>query len=83
MAASPSASTVNVSSSRSSLQMQTTTSSAVFIVNALEKIAAAREARRNKQLKEAIQHALGTCPKLLNPILSIIDTAVTHHFCNH
>ncbi|KAJ2963214.1 hypothetical protein NQZ79_g1686 [Umbelopsis isabellina] len=58
MAASPSASTVNVSSSRSSLQSQTTTSSAVFIVNALEKIAAAREARRNKQLKEAIQHAL-------------------------
>jgi arginine/lysine/ornithine decarboxylase len=61
MAASPSASAVNVSSSRSSFQSQTTTSSAVFIVNALEKIAAAREARRNKQLKEAIQHALGTC----------------------
>ncbi|GAB5586409.1 guanine nucleotide exchange protein for ADP-robosylation factor [Umbelopsis nana] len=58
MAASPSASTVNVSSSRSSLQSQTTTSSAVFLVNALEKIAAAREIRRNKQLKEAVQSAL-------------------------
>jgi hypothetical protein len=34
-------------------------SSAVFLVNALEKIAAAREIRRNKHLKEAVQNALG------------------------
>ncbi|KAI8581481.1 hypothetical protein K450DRAFT_231499 [Umbelopsis ramanniana AG] len=58
MAASPSASAVNLSSSRSSMQSQTTTSSAVFLVNALDKIAAAREIRRNKQLKESVQNAL-------------------------
>lgn len=33
-------------------------SSAVFVINALEKVAAAREARRNKPLKEAVDIAL-------------------------
>jgi len=33
-------------------------SSNVFVINALEKVAAAREARRNKPLKEAVDTAL-------------------------
>ncbi|KAI8994988.1 hypothetical protein BDB01DRAFT_872611 [Pilobolus umbonatus] len=38
--------------------VSTIASSAVFVINALEKIAAAREIRRNKQLKEAVDTAL-------------------------
>lgn len=33
-------------------------SSNVFVINALEKVAAAREARRNKSLKESVDIAL-------------------------
>jgi brefeldin A-inhibited guanine nucleotide-exchange protein len=61
------------------MQSQTPTSSAVFLVNALDKIAAAREIRRNKQLKESVQNALGSyfypcdyvSPKVLQPWLTI------------
>lgn len=35
------------------------TSSAVFVVNALDKIANTKEARKNKKLKEIVQSTLG------------------------
>lgn len=40
------------------MSQQSVASSAVFVINALEKITAAREARRNKALKEAVDTAL-------------------------
>ncbi|KAI8381215.1 uncharacterized protein BYT42DRAFT_613016 [Radiomyces spectabilis] len=54
--------TVSSSSSpaRNSIQSvssSSVTSSAVFVINALEKIANAKEARKNKNLKEAVQNA--------------------------
>lgn len=55
--ASPTASSQNLSSPRLS-QQSSVASSAVFVINALEKVAAAREARRNKPLKEAVDIAL-------------------------
>lgn len=55
--ASPAASSQNLSSPRMS-QQSSVASSAVFVINALEKVAAAREARRNKPLKEAVDTAL-------------------------
>ncbi|KAI8971778.1 hypothetical protein BDF20DRAFT_948087 [Mycotypha africana] len=57
------ASSQNLESPRSSQHISDSssiTSSNVFVINALEKIAAAREARRNKALKEAVNIALKT-----------------------
>ncbi|KAI9469661.1 MAG: hypothetical protein EXX96DRAFT_654121 [Benjaminiella poitrasii] len=58
--ASPAASSQNLSSPRTSQQTTASSvaSSNVFVINALEKIASAREARRNKPLKEAVDAAL-------------------------
>lgn len=58
--ASPAASSQNLSSPRTSIQTSRSSvaSSNVFVINALEKILAAREARRNKALKEANEAAL-------------------------
>jgi brefeldin A-inhibited guanine nucleotide-exchange protein len=54
MASSP----VTTNSSSPRMSQQSVASSAVFVINALEKIAVAREARRNKALKEAVDTAL-------------------------
>ncbi|KAI7898637.1 uncharacterized protein BX663DRAFT_442726 [Cokeromyces recurvatus] len=50
----------NLSSPRSSIQTTSSSvaSSNVFVINALEKIASAKESRRNKPLKEAVDTAL-------------------------
>ncbi|KAI8145649.1 hypothetical protein BJV82DRAFT_534870 [Fennellomyces sp. T-0311] len=60
MATSPTASSHNLSSpasTRTSMTSSQATSSAVFVVNALEKIANTKEGRKNKTLKEAVQNA--------------------------
>lgn len=59
--ASPATSSQNLSSPRSS-QQSSVASSNVFVINALEKVAASREARRNKALKESVDVALSKLP---------------------
>ncbi|KAI9317717.1 hypothetical protein BX666DRAFT_1856976 [Dichotomocladium elegans] len=57
MADSTSSSTPNVSSPASTTtSISQATSSAVFVLNALEKIATTKEARKNKALKETVQN---------------------------
>ena len=60
MASSPTASSHNLSSptsTRTSMTSSQATSSAVFVLNALDKIANTKEGRKNKNLKEVVQNA--------------------------
>ncbi|KAI7852796.1 hypothetical protein BDC45DRAFT_570702 [Circinella umbellata] len=94
MASSPTASSHNLSSptsTRTSMTSSQATSSAVFVLNALDKIANTKEGRKNKNLKEIVQNAQNMLKTGEDPpegqtrstvILSALQTAIDTRSAN-